>query len=78
MSNLTTTTILLLLAVLLLWLAITDRLSRLLDAWDVVTGKAKITAATVATTVTGAPTTTVAFQLPALPPLTHISEVPAV
>jgi hypothetical protein len=76
MSNLTTTTILLLIAILLLWMAMTDRLSRLLDAWDVVTGKR--TAQQVASTTPGNPLTSVAFQLPMLPPLAHISEVPAV
>lgn len=39
MESLSTSLILLLVAILLLWLAVTDKLSRVLDAWDYVIGK---------------------------------------
>ncbi len=39
MQNLSTSLLLLLVALVLLWLAVTDRLGRVLDAYDVLTGK---------------------------------------
>lgn len=39
MQNLSTSLLLLLVALVLLWLAVTDKLPRLLDAYDVLTGK---------------------------------------
>jgi hypothetical protein len=80
MSNLTSSFLLLALAVLLLWLAVTDRLSQLLDAWDVATGKTKVAAddanstlASATKVITGAPTVTI--SLPALPKLPTMANV---
>ena len=75
MSNLSTTVIILLIAIVLLWLALTDKLSRLLDAWDVIIGKASATSTTVASALPGS---TTVLQLPTLPALAHANNVPAV
>lgn len=77
-SNLTTTTILLVLAVLLLWMAITDKLSRLIDAWNVALGKS--TATQTASNTSGTPVTptnaaamSTTFSIPALPSFSTLS-----
>ena len=55
MKNLGGTVILLLVALVLLWLAVTNQLGRLLDAWAVVRGKATTSPSTVApASLTGA------------------------
>lgn len=68
MSNLTTSFLLLAIALVLLYLAVTDRLSRVLDAWDVVAGKATVNQSG-AGAVSGSP---VVFNLPSLPALPKI------
>ena len=78
-SSLTTSIILLLLALVLLWMAVTDKLGRVLDAYDVITGKST---ANDVTGVSGSGTTPVinstAFKLPGLPSLGVNVQVPAV
>jgi len=65
MGNLGGTLILLLVALVLLYLAVTDRLSRLLDAFDVVTGSKQV-----ATNASASlPTSAVSLSLPSLPSL---------
>lgn len=79
MESLSTSLILLLLALVLLWLAVTDRLSRVLDAFDVLRG-INTNATGVAKTLGSAvvPTPGVAFRMPSLPPLGRSVQVPAV
>jgi len=73
MESLSTSLILLLLALVLLWLAVTDRLSRVLDAFDVLQGKPVGGANKVAS----APALGgVAFNLPSLPALGRSVQVP--
>lgn len=70
MDNLSTSLILLVVALVLLWLAVTDRLSRALDAYDVLTGKATSSGASVSpATGPGAVVNfpKVTLSLPALP-----------
>lgn len=43
MSDISTSLILLVIALVLLWFAVTDKLSRVLDAYDVITGKSTAT-----------------------------------
>lgn len=81
MSDVSTSLILLIVALVLLWLAVTDRLSRVLDAVDVVRGKASIAHGT--STALGIPTTSGTpggglIRLPSLPAFGTISNVPAV
>lgn len=72
MNNIGSSFLLLAVALLLLWLAVTDKLSNLLDAWDVATGKLHAeggvsnTANVALATPSGSPAT-VAITLPALP-----------
>ena len=67
------------LAIALLWFAVTDRLSRLLDAFDVATGKATVSAtnASGAAATVGAALGNVApaIKLPSLPALGNINHV---
>ncbi len=74
MKNLGGTVILLLVAVVLLWLAVTNQLGRLLDAWSVVRGKATASGAGASpASATGSPVTAPATgmtaMLPSLPSL---------
>lgn len=77
MNSLGTSLILLILALVLLWLAVTDRLSRVLDAWDVITGKTTATASAVSQTVAPLVARS-SFQLPSLPTLGQNAQVEAV
>lgn len=76
----TNSVILLLLAILLLWLAVTDKLSRLIDAYNVAVGNA--TANTTSGTVpTSAIVSSISggdpvFHLPSLPALGNNAQVP--
>lgn len=74
MESLSTSLLLLLVALVLLWLAVTDKLSRVLDAWDVITGK---TDANSVATTTQAVLSIPAFHLPALPAFGNNAQVPA-
>jgi hypothetical protein len=73
MESLSTSLILLVLALVLLWLAATDKLSRALDAWDVLTGKTTAAASGNVTNTTTVANTT--FRLPSLPPLALHNQV---
>lgn len=75
MDNLSTSLLLLVLALVLLWLAVTDRLSRVLDAYDVLRGQGTKagTAATAATTAL----TTYKLNFPSLPDVGRNVQVPA-
>lgn len=75
MGNLGGTLILLLLALILLYLAVTDRLSRILDAKDVITG-AKTVSNSGSTATTGKPGQ-VTLSLPSLPSLGINAQVQA-
>lgn len=66
MQDLTSSLLLLLIAIVLLWLAVTDKLGRVLDAWDVISGKSTVSSPGVSTNA-GA-LKPVVF-LPSLPPL---------
>jgi hypothetical protein len=79
MNSLTSSIILLVLALVLLWLAVTDRLSRLLDAVDVLRGNATANTKTAsATPAIGASDgkNTVVLSLPSLPTLGQSTQVP--
>lgn len=69
MNNVTSSFLLLALAVFLLWLAATNKLSNLLDAWDVATGKT--TAQKTATASAGS----VSLTLPTLPAVSTTAQV---
>jgi hypothetical protein len=74
MNDLSTSLILLVLAIVLLWLAVTDKLSRVLDAWEIIkTGNASGT-----TTATVAPATQTVYRLPSLPTIAINPQVQAV
>lgn len=75
MDNLSTSLILLVLALVLLWLAVTDRLSRVLDAYDVLRGQG--TKAGTAATAATAALTQYKVRLPSLPELGQNVQVPA-
>lgn len=80
-SSLTTSIILLLLALVLLWMAVTDKLGRVLDAYDVITGKSTASDVTGVSGGGGATTPVInstAFKLPSLPSLGVNVQVPAV
>jgi hypothetical protein len=64
--------LLLLVAILLLYLAVTDRLSRLLDGIDVALGKKKVGDAVASNAIGGG---NVTFQLPSLPSLGNNAQV---
>lgn len=66
--------LLLLVAILLIYLAVTDRLSRLLDGIDVALGKKTASDATTATAST-TPSGGVTFSLPSLPQLGNNAQV---
>lgn len=71
MQDLSTSFVLLVIALVLLWLAVTDKLSRLLDAVDVVRGK-RVTTETAASTVSSVAMgtrTPLQVSFPALPTL---------
>ena len=79
MGNLGGSLILLVLALILLYLAVTDRLSRLIDAWEIISGKLPVpgTTATVNNT-SGTPiATNVNISLPTLPTFGNNAQVPA-
>lgn len=65
MDNLSSSLILLIVALVLLWLAVTDRLSRVLDAVDVLRGKS--TATTTGNTLTASVPGLPQLSLPSLP-----------
>lgn len=80
MNNIGGSFLLLAVALLLLWLAVTDKLSNLLDAWDVATGKTKAVTS-VATTAAGAAAhaatgvTKFSLTLPAMPQIGMMADV---
>ena len=80
MGNLGGSLILLIIALILLYLAVTDRLSRLLDAKDVITGTKQVSGSTsTVNTTTGTPVaTSVNIHLPTLPTFGNNAQVPAV
>lgn len=61
----TNTVIVLLIAILLLWLAVTDKLTRLFDAYHVLTGDANVSAASAVAAV--ATTGATVLTIPNLP-----------
>lgn len=72
MSDVSSSLILLLLALLLLWLAVTDKLSLALDAFDVARGKKK------AVEVASAGVSVLPqFSLPSIPALSSLNHVTA-
>jgi len=77
MDSLSSSLILLVVALVLLWLAVTDRLSRVLDAVDVLRGNA--TASTTTTANAGVVAATdgknLVVSLPNLPPLARSPQV---
>lgn len=81
MQNIQTSLILLVIGIVLLWLAVTDKLSRVLDAWDLIrTGQVHGQAIPVSgpggiSGVRGTPP--IAFHLPSLPVLGNSAQVPA-
>ena len=83
MKNLGGSVILLLVALVLLWLAVTNQLGRLLDAWDVVRGKATSSGASANNNINnpsasaGAPATNASY-LPSLPSLPALGVSPLV
>jgi len=82
MKNLGGSVILLLVALVLLWLAVTNQLGRLLDAWDVVRGKATSSGASAnninnPSASAGAPATNASY-LPSLPSLPALGVSPLV
>lgn len=68
--------LLLVIALVLLWLAVTDRLSRLLDAVDVLRGNATASTTTTASTTPVATTGSVSLSLPSLPKIHTNAQVP--
>jgi len=81
MNNIGGSLLLLLVALVLLYLAVTDRLSRLIDAWDVVNGSKQTTNSLASnsgapTVATGVPTG-VTLSLPSLPILGNNAQVQA-
>ncbi len=75
MDSLSSSLILLLVALVLLWLAVTDRLSRVLDAVDVLKGNATANQTT-ASAVTAAPVAAPVLHFPSLPKLGTNAQVP--
>jgi hypothetical protein len=72
MNNIGSSFLLLAVALFLLWLAVTDKLSNLLDAWDVATGKTTAVSSTTTSATGNAANvatgkTTIQLSLPALP-----------
>ena len=67
--------ILLALALLLLYLAVTDRLSRLFNAWDAIRGKNETSVRPTGGGGAAIQSGTVAFNLPTLPPLANLGKV---
>lgn len=68
----TNAVIVLLVAILILWLAVTDKLTRFIDAYHVITGDSTATTATTATVASVAGTVAAAgstIQVPSLPTL---------
>ena len=75
MGNLGGSLLLLLVALLLLYLAVTDRLSRLLDAKDVITGAKQVSSSGGASAVTNP--SPVVLSLPSLPSIGINAQVQA-
>lgn len=69
--------ILLVIALVLLWLAVTDKLSRLLDAWDVITGKTEVKQHALAAAGAGTVASNTLFELPSLPTIGNNAQVSA-
>jgi hypothetical protein len=80
MDSLSSSLILLIVALVLLWLAVTDRLSRLLDAVDVLRGNATTSTTTAsnngATVTANAGSGQISLSLPSLPVLGRSTQVP--
>jgi len=78
-SNISGSLILLVVAIVLLWFAVTDRLSRVLDAVDVIRGKSSVSqtnASPTASAIGGAAGNVgVELQLPSLPKLGQTNNV---
>lgn len=75
MSDLSTSLLLLLIALALLWLAVTDKLSRVLDAWEVITtGSVGGNSTVAANPLTNIPQI---FKMPSLPAIGTTGQVPA-
>lgn len=78
-SNISTSLIVLLLAIVLLWFAVTDRLSRVLDAIDVIRGNAKVSQTNASPTAAAignvAGNVGTALHIPSLPPLGQVVNV---
>lgn len=78
-SNVSTSLILLVLAIALLWFAVTDRLSRVLDAVDVIRGKASVSGTGASPTAAAIGTTAgnvgAALHFPSLPQLGQVVNV---
>lgn len=77
-GNIGSSLLLLLVALTLLWLAATDRLSRIIDAWDYVrSGPGGTLPASTTTTNRAIDTVTrTVLSLPSLPEIGHASQVP--
>lgn len=79
-SGVPTSLLLLGLALLLLWMAVTDRLSRVLDAYDVIIGKSTTSATSGVSKVASAvnaidPAIVTSIHLPSLPDVGHVDAV---
>lgn len=74
MNNIGNSLLLLIIGLVLLWLAATDRLSKFLDAWDLIKSGQPIpkTAANTLQTPAGQ----ISFTLPSLPKLGNNAQVP--
>lgn len=71
------TLLLLLVALVLLWLAVTNQLNRVLDAYDVLVGQKTASATSSPTAALTLPSGAGgAFRLPALPTLGALNQVP--
>jgi len=76
MGNVGSSLILLAIAILILWLAVTDRLSRVLDAWDYIKGdKDQLPSANTSNTAVSTVLPSVTLSLPSLPPLGNNAQV---
>jgi hypothetical protein len=78
-SNVSSSLVILVIAIVLLWFAVTDRLSRVLDAVDVIRGKANVnetnTSPVAATIGAAAGNIGTALKLPSLPAIGQVVNV---
>ena len=73
------TLLILLVAIILLWMAVTDKLSTAIDAWDVLIGNKQVCDGSSSSAVVNTLTSNLPkFTLPSLPKIGNNAQVPAV